>query len=353
MMAAGSPAPLRAGHAAQEGPDRLELLTALIGGPSFDPLYRPDVIQMPGDHPVYPWECVVHACERTRTSGRDLCHEHGKQWCEARGNGTGQAAFLTAAQGLAQFVWREEVACLICLLRPAANTRWRLCQRHAGRWQDQRKAGAADFGQWLTPVGDIVPADARLLAGDPVEVDQSALTPAPEPLAEPRVAQGAGAVEIAAGAGEQGRGGAFSVGGPAAVTGGEPVRGLGLPFAENLVDALGDADGGVQVADLGLVMPEHGQAAVTAGAVQPQPQDLTDAAPGAHDRFPDVAHPLVVRVVIGGQTGQAGFVGQGTGDLVGERPAGPPRRPACSRYRRDELPPQAQAVGLAAVHRPA
>jgi integrase len=149
MMAGGSPAPLRAGHAAREGPDRLELLTALIGGPSFDPLYRPDVIQVPGDHPVYPWECVVHDCERTRTSGRDLCHEHGNQWCDARGSGTGQAAFLTAAQGLAQFVWREEVACLICLLRPAANTRWRLCQRHAGRWQDQRKAGAADFEVWL------------------------------------------------------------------------------------------------------------------------------------------------------------------------------------------------------------
>ena len=149
-MAAGSLAPLYAGHAGRAGPDRLELLTALIDASSFDPLYRPDVIQIPGDHPIYPWECVVHACERTRTSGRDLCHEHGKQWSDARGNGVGKAAFLTAARGLGQFVWREEVACRICLLRPAASTRWRLCQRHASRWQDQRQSGAAGFEQWLT-----------------------------------------------------------------------------------------------------------------------------------------------------------------------------------------------------------
>ena len=149
-MTAGSLAALRAGDSGRAGPDRLELLTTLIDGASFDPVFRPDVIQIPGDHPIYPWECVVHGCERTRAGGRDLCHEHGEQWREARGNGTGKAAFLTAARGLAQFVWREEVACRICLLRPAANTRWRLCQRHAGRWQDQRKAGAADFGRWVT-----------------------------------------------------------------------------------------------------------------------------------------------------------------------------------------------------------
>jgi integrase len=149
-MAARSLAALRAGDTGRAALDRLELLTALIDGPPFDPLFRPDVIQIPGDHPIYPWECVVRDCGRTRASGRDLCHEHGEQWREARGNGTGKAAFLTAAQGLAQFVWREEVACRICLLRPAANSRWRLCQRHAGRWQDRRNAGAADFGQWLT-----------------------------------------------------------------------------------------------------------------------------------------------------------------------------------------------------------
>ncbi len=52
------------------------------------------------------------------------------------------------------------------------------------------KARVKRDGKWITPparelvpgdvirlrLGDIVPADARLLEGDPVEVDQSALT---------------------------------------------------------------------------------------------------------------------------------------------------------------------------------
>ncbi|MFZ0118629.1 MAG: hypothetical protein WAN20_03315 [Pseudonocardiaceae bacterium] len=35
------------------GRDRLEILTALINGPSFDPTYRPDIIKIPRTHPVY------------------------------------------------------------------------------------------------------------------------------------------------------------------------------------------------------------------------------------------------------------------------------------------------------------
>ena len=35
------------------GRDRLELLTALIDGPAFDPLFRPGVIRIPSRHPVF------------------------------------------------------------------------------------------------------------------------------------------------------------------------------------------------------------------------------------------------------------------------------------------------------------
>ena len=35
--------------------DRLEVLSALIGGPGFDPLLRGDIIALPRDHPVYWW----------------------------------------------------------------------------------------------------------------------------------------------------------------------------------------------------------------------------------------------------------------------------------------------------------
>ncbi|OOK65311.1 integrase family domain protein [Mycobacterium kansasii] len=44
--------------------DRLELLTALISAPGFDPLYRDDVIVIPRDHLVYGWGCAVANCER-------------------------------------------------------------------------------------------------------------------------------------------------------------------------------------------------------------------------------------------------------------------------------------------------
>ena len=36
---------------AREGRDRLEILSALISAPSFDPLFRGDIIKIPAGHP--------------------------------------------------------------------------------------------------------------------------------------------------------------------------------------------------------------------------------------------------------------------------------------------------------------
>ena len=85
----------RAGDRA--GRDRLEILTALISGPSFDPLFRPDIITIPGGHAIYRWACVVADCERPRGGGADLCSIHQGQWRED-GRGGGMAAFVTAAR---------------------------------------------------------------------------------------------------------------------------------------------------------------------------------------------------------------------------------------------------------------
>ena len=84
--------------------DRLEILTALIAGPSFDPIFRPDVIEIPPGHPIYRWECVVGGCERSRSGGTDLCNEHRQQWARDRERGVGKAAFLTAATSLKRHV---------------------------------------------------------------------------------------------------------------------------------------------------------------------------------------------------------------------------------------------------------
>jgi H+-transporting ATPase len=90
--------------------------------------------------------------------------------------------------------WPDFFIILVLLLANAAIGFWE--EHQAGKAIDALKAQLAikcrvrRDGEWVTPpsgelvpgdvirlrLGDIVPADARLLAGDPVEVDQSALT---------------------------------------------------------------------------------------------------------------------------------------------------------------------------------
>ena len=91
--------------------------------------------------------------------------------------------------------WPDVIIILILLITNAVVGFWE--ERQAGNAIDAGtkarlaiKARVKRDGKWLTPearelvpgdvirlrLGDIVPADARLLAGDPVEVDQSALT---------------------------------------------------------------------------------------------------------------------------------------------------------------------------------
>ena len=153
-MTAKSLLPLYVGGADRpdrEGRDRLEILTALIGGPSVDPIFRESVIRIPRGHPVYRWECVVVDCARTRSGGTDLCSAHLHQWKQARAAGTGKAAFLTDAQPLNRHVWADQEPCRLCPGRPAISTQRRLCQRHNLRWHRHSKAAGpgASFEDWL------------------------------------------------------------------------------------------------------------------------------------------------------------------------------------------------------------
>lgn len=133
------------------GKDRLEILTALINAPSFDPVFRPAVVEIPRDHPIYRWACVVEGCERTRSGGMDLCPEHLRQWARQRARGVGKAAFLTAAQPLERRVRARESACRVCPQRPEAHAELRLCQQHLRRWAIHSKTAGreADFDEWL------------------------------------------------------------------------------------------------------------------------------------------------------------------------------------------------------------
>ena len=144
--------PLFAERPDRVGRDRLEILTALISGPSFDPIFRPDVIVIPRGHAIYRWECVVGRCERSRTGGSDLCSEHQRQWVHDSGHGAGRAAFVAGAQGLDRHVGAEEIICRICPERPAAHNDLRLCQRHLSRWSARRnEADDSDcFAAWVS-----------------------------------------------------------------------------------------------------------------------------------------------------------------------------------------------------------
>ena len=176
--------------------------------------------------------------------------------------------------------------------------------------------------------------------------------PGPEPAVEPLVGQRHRPVVAAVGRGEQGEPGALRTGRPVAVAGGETVQGLALAFGEDLVEPFGDADRGVVVADLGLVVPEHRQPAVAADAVPPHLDHLADPAAGGDGGLPDVTDAAVVDVIGGGELGQVGFVGQRPGDFVGEGPSrGPAHGGAGGGDRDDELPVQAQLVGGAGVQR--
>ena len=132
--------------------DRMEILVALINGPSFDPMFRPDVIDVPADHRVYRWICVVDRCERPRSGGTDLCGEHRSQWAQERSGGVGRAEFLLAAKGLRRHVRVEDMPCRICPDRPVGQSDLLLCRAHHPRWlRHQQTVGeTADFTEWCS-----------------------------------------------------------------------------------------------------------------------------------------------------------------------------------------------------------
>lgn len=131
--------------------DRLELLTALITAPGFDPLYRADIIAIPPQHPVYAWECVVADCERVRRSGTNLCHRHAREWHSAQHAGSSRAEFLRTATPMPMISGIDMGVCLICPDRPATSARTGLCDRHDDRWRRHLAAGGTngDLEDWL------------------------------------------------------------------------------------------------------------------------------------------------------------------------------------------------------------
>lgn len=105
---------------------------------------------------------------------------------------------------------------------------------------------------------------------------------------EPGVGQGTAAVGVDYG-GEQGQVGALGGSrGAAGVPVGEVGQGLAAAFLDPVQELVGDADGRIEVADIGLVVPEQGQPAVAADAVQAELDDLVGALAGGDDGLPRI-----------------------------------------------------------------
>lgn len=129
--------------------DRLELVTALISAPSFDPLYRGDHIVIPRDHPVYGWGCQVSDCERPRMMSGPNCNIHHLEWKKAQAAGQSQAEFVAAAKPLRVRYGVHSGVCRICPERPTLG-RHELCRIHMAAWSKQVKRGPVDYEDWVS-----------------------------------------------------------------------------------------------------------------------------------------------------------------------------------------------------------
>ncbi|MGP4091113.1 hypothetical protein [Streptomyces sp. KR55] len=146
-----------AGGAGLTNRDRLEVLTALINAPSFDPLFRPDIIVVPPDHPTYAWQCGVAQCERPKHERTDFCHVHHGQWSKLRrGGDVSLAHFLRTAKPLRARSYATPPPCVICGDVPAWNGARQLCYLHHyrllhDRWEYKQQGLVLDehLDEWM------------------------------------------------------------------------------------------------------------------------------------------------------------------------------------------------------------
>jgi hypothetical protein len=139
--------------ASRTASDRLQILQALITAPSFDPLFRGDVLRIPADHPVYGWRCQVQDCDRSKEGSWDLCHRHQIEWAGIRGGGATFTSFLAAAKPFTARSWSDARPCRICPDLPAVG-QWGLCDVHAKRWSHcmrwtRMRGRTPQFEDWL------------------------------------------------------------------------------------------------------------------------------------------------------------------------------------------------------------
>jgi len=131
--------------------DRLELLSALISAPSFDPLLNDDHILIPRDHPTFGWGCGVDACLRSSANHHAFCRAHMDDWAKAKAAETSHAQFVADAEPYPLTQGQDPGACRICPARPAAGFATKLCHSHLKEWQDNSDTDLEDWVSAQTP----------------------------------------------------------------------------------------------------------------------------------------------------------------------------------------------------------
>jgi integrase len=125
-------------------------MAALINSPSFDPVFRSEIVEIPPEHPVYRWVCLVADCERPRVGRGDLCGAHETAWRQLRHEQT-RVDFLRTADLVGHGEELRERPCRLCPNRPSRQLTLELCHHHQFSWYHyrDRHGGAADFDTWL------------------------------------------------------------------------------------------------------------------------------------------------------------------------------------------------------------
>ncbi|MEU5941225.1 site-specific integrase [Micromonospora sp. NPDC047548] len=132
------------------------ILSALIEGPGFDPLFRDDVIHVPKNHPVLHWNCLIDGCDGY-IRAQELCGNHLTRWREAEAAGVDRLQFLRTAPLVdARKRLNAPTGCRVQQCgRPAErNMLAGLCTFHRNRWQEfsgsVRVSDDDGFETWLS-----------------------------------------------------------------------------------------------------------------------------------------------------------------------------------------------------------
>lgn len=141
----------------RESRDRLEILTTLINGPGFDPLFRSDDIRIPKNHPTLHWNCLISGCDGY-IKGQELCTNHLARWYEEKAAGMNRLEFLRSAPLVNKHRrFNVPTTCRVPACgRPAERSMLvKLCTFHRNRWLEltgstRPSDDAGEFEQWLS-----------------------------------------------------------------------------------------------------------------------------------------------------------------------------------------------------------